>query len=88
MKTNIDKLKTLIEKYHKYIEEENFRKIEKLCPDGDIVSACNEIIEGLDVIVFEPKGFNSCGYDLQSYVYTWIDKSGKIDGVVLDVESF
>ncbi len=87
MNNEIKKLKNLIEKYHKLVEKENFNAIEKLCEDGDIYSACDTIAAENNLTVFETKGFDSPGYDIQSYVFTWVE-NGKIEGIVLNVESF
>lgn len=88
---HIKKLIKLIDKYHKLIEKEDFEAIEKICPDGDIVSACVKLAGEAGMRVgmkyFETKGFDSSGYDLKSYVFVWIE-DGVIDGKVLDVESF
>lgn len=87
MKKEIKELKNLISKYHKLVAEGDFDGIEKLCEDGDIVSACYKIAEKCGMTIFETKGFDSPGYDLNSYVFTWIE-NGKIEGIILDKESF
>ena len=83
----IKDLKNLIEKYDKLIAKENFAGIEKLCEDGDIVGACLEIANECGMTVFNTKGFDSPGYELSSHVFTWIE-DGKIQGIILDRESF
>ena len=87
MKKEIKKLKDLISKYDKLIAKEDFDGIEELCPDGDIVEACYQIANGCGMTIFETKGFDSPGYDLNSYVFTWIE-NGKIEGIILDKEGF
>lgn len=87
MNNQIKKLKMLIDKYHKFIEKEDFDAIEKLCEDGDIYFACEKIAKKIPSCkIFEGKGFDSPGYDLTSYVFVWIDNK-EIDGIVLNWES-
>lgn len=88
MNENIEKLKEIVNKYHQYIEAEDFDAINELVEGGDIVSACYELAEKIDGMkVFVSKGVDTPGYDLTSYVFAWID-NGEIEGIVLDVESF
>ena len=82
-----------INRYHKFIENEDFDGAEKMLEkygieDGDIVYGCEEFAEKNNIETFTTKSFSSPGYDLSSYVYVWKDKDGEIDGVVLNVESF
>lgn len=94
MKESIKQLKKTIDTYHKLIEkmEETGKypekQMEKICEDGDIVSKCFELSKSIEgCVVFEGKGYSSCGYDLNTYVFSWYDGE-KVDGLVLDVENF
>jgi len=85
----IKELKKLIEKYDK-CKENNLKGLKDLIgEDGSIVEKCQEILNKVPVkyTLFETKGYDNSGYDLNSYVFVWIDtKTNLIDGVVLDVE--
>lgn len=85
--TKNEELIKLITEYHQLISQEDFEKIEDLCEDGDIVNACEDIIVDSNIKMFEGKGFDSPGYDCNSYFFAWIENN-KIEGIVLNHESF
>jgi len=88
MKHLIEELTSIIKKYNK-CKDNDFEGIAKIEGEDGIFETCHKVFAQIpNGAVFQTKGFDSCGYDLNSWVFTWVDEKRNVDGVILDVENW